>query len=273
MRVVDLQHLEPMFAKFEEKLFYTINWLGIVLMGSRKGPSVLSVNIEYAYTHIAGIAVGLSSNCYISRRASTKIYDNGKIEETEMISDTAKFLDAVKEVVEIAEKNNIPGQIHHVKVCKRNFSQEVMDKFFHIVYGARKRGIDILMEVYPYKASWIGVDALMPPSWAREGGIEKIEKRLKDKSLISKIQHNTYKLRNWNSEDNIIKDSKDIIVIGIARYKKFIGKSLFEISKIMGKNPFEVAIELIKLSYCQASVVYLSLREEDVIQFLKCPWQ
>jgi len=52
-------------------------------MGSGKGPSVLSVNIEYAYTHIAGIAVALSSNCCISRRATTKIYSNGNIEELE----------------------------------------------------------------------------------------------------------------------------------------------------------------------------------------------
>ena len=81
LRVVGSKHPEPMFAELEEKLFHGINLLGIGLMGSGKGPSVLSVNIEYAYTHIAGIAVALSSNCCISRRATTKIYYNGKIEE------------------------------------------------------------------------------------------------------------------------------------------------------------------------------------------------
>ena len=50
-------------------------------MGSGEGASVLAVNVEYAYTHIAGIAVAISSNCCVSRRATAKIYDNGKIEE------------------------------------------------------------------------------------------------------------------------------------------------------------------------------------------------
>jgi len=81
LRIIDSRHPEPMIAKMEEDLFHEINNLGIGIMGSGKGPSVLSVNIEYAYTHIAGIAVALSSNCCISRRATTIIYDDGKIEE------------------------------------------------------------------------------------------------------------------------------------------------------------------------------------------------
>jgi len=81
LRVIGSKHPEPMIAHMEESLFQAINYLGIGIMGSGKGPSVLSVNIEYAYTHIAGIAVAISSNCCISRRATTKIYNNGKIEE------------------------------------------------------------------------------------------------------------------------------------------------------------------------------------------------
>jgi len=81
LRVVGSKSPDPMIADIEEKLFNGINNLGIGIMGSGKGPSVLSVNIEYAYTHIAGIAVALSSNCCISRRATTKIYSNGNIEE------------------------------------------------------------------------------------------------------------------------------------------------------------------------------------------------
>jgi L(+)-tartrate dehydratase alpha subunit len=81
LRVVGSKNPDPMIAEIEEELFNGINNLGIGIMGSGKGPSVLSVNIEYAYTHIAGIAVALSSNCCISRRATTIIYDDGKTEE------------------------------------------------------------------------------------------------------------------------------------------------------------------------------------------------
>ncbi len=198
--------------------------------------------------------------------------DYSAIYASHIRSDTAEFLDAVKEVVEIAEKNNIPGQIHHVKVRKRHSSQAVIDEFFNIIYSARDRGVDIMMEIYPYNASWLGLDALMLPAWAREGGIEKTIQRLQDKSLISKMKKETCELRNWNNEEEIIEDSKGIIVVAIPAYEKFVGKTLFEISEIMGYSPFETAIELIRLSRLEASVVYVSLREEDLVQFLKSPF-
>ncbi|MBA7573043.1 L(+)-tartrate dehydratase subunit alpha [subsurface metagenome] len=81
LRIVGSHHPESMIMDIEKDLYCTLNNLNIGIMGSGEGASVLSVNIEYAYTHIAGIAVALSSNCCISRRATTKIYDDGKIEE------------------------------------------------------------------------------------------------------------------------------------------------------------------------------------------------
>jgi len=197
--------------------------------------------------------------------------DYNAIYASHIRSDTGKFLDAVEEVIEIAERNSIPGQIHHIKIRKRNSSKEIIEKFFRIIHDARKRGVDITMDLYPYIASWLGVDALMLPSWAREGGTEKIIERLNDKALILKMKQDTCKLRNWMSEKDIIKDSKNIIIVAAQTYREFVGKSLFEISKLIGYSPFEAAIEIIKMNELEASAVYISLKEEDIIQFLKCP--
>lgn len=81
LRLIGTHHPEPMIAKIETDLYQALNKLGIGIMGSGEGPSVLAVNVEYAYTHIAGIAVATSSNCCVSRRATAKINNNGKIEE------------------------------------------------------------------------------------------------------------------------------------------------------------------------------------------------
>jgi tartrate dehydratase alpha subunit/fumarate hydratase class I-like protein len=40
---------------------------------------VLGVNVEYAYTHIAGIAVATSTNCMVARRASSRIEADGTV--------------------------------------------------------------------------------------------------------------------------------------------------------------------------------------------------
>ena len=81
LRLIGSHHPEPMITKIETDLYQALNKLGIGIMGSGEGASVLAVNVEYAYTHIAGIAVATSSNCCVSRRATAKINVNGKIEE------------------------------------------------------------------------------------------------------------------------------------------------------------------------------------------------
>jgi len=81
MRTIGSSHPEPEIARIEEDLYKAINSLGIGAMGSGGSTSVFAVNIEYSLTHLAGIAVSMSANCWVTRRATTKIYSNGKIEE------------------------------------------------------------------------------------------------------------------------------------------------------------------------------------------------
>ena len=84
LRTVGSKHPDPMFAKIEEDLYEAINSLGIGILGAGGSTSVLAVNVEYAYTHIAGIACATSTNCMVARRASTRINADGLI--TNMIS-------------------------------------------------------------------------------------------------------------------------------------------------------------------------------------------
>ena len=49
---------------------------GAILLGN---VSVLAVNIEYAYTHIAGIAVATSSNCMVARRGTNLVLSDNTI--------------------------------------------------------------------------------------------------------------------------------------------------------------------------------------------------
>ena len=79
LRTVGSHHPDPMFAKIEEDLYEALNSLGIGIMGGGGDTSVLGVNVEYAYTHIAGIAVATSTNCMVARRASSRIDADGTV--------------------------------------------------------------------------------------------------------------------------------------------------------------------------------------------------
>jgi tartrate dehydratase alpha subunit/fumarate hydratase class I-like protein len=73
-------HPDVFVAQMEQDLFTALNCLGAGAMGAGGATSVFGVNIEYAYTHIAGITVAMSCNCMLARRATTKIYADGRTE-------------------------------------------------------------------------------------------------------------------------------------------------------------------------------------------------
>lgn len=83
LRTIGSHHPDPMIEKIEKDLYKSINSLGIGAMGAGGDISVFAVNVEYAFTHIAGIAVATSSNCWVARRATSIIYEDGRVEEFE----------------------------------------------------------------------------------------------------------------------------------------------------------------------------------------------
>ena len=80
LRKIGSHHPEPAITQMEAELTDAINSLGVGIMGSGGKTSVLAVNIEYAYTHIAGIVCATSSNCMVARRATTRILADGTTE-------------------------------------------------------------------------------------------------------------------------------------------------------------------------------------------------
>jgi L(+)-tartrate dehydratase alpha subunit len=79
LRVVGSRHPEKQLAELELELTSALNKLGIGIMGSGGTTSVLAVNVEYSYTHIAGVVVATSTSCCITRRATTAVAAEGKL--------------------------------------------------------------------------------------------------------------------------------------------------------------------------------------------------
>lgn len=81
LRTVGSHNPDPQFRQIEEELYEALNSLGVGIMGIGGDTSVLGVNVEYAYTHIAGICVAISSNCMVARRGSYRILADGTVQE------------------------------------------------------------------------------------------------------------------------------------------------------------------------------------------------
>lgn len=80
LRPVGSKHPEPAFHQIEQDLYRALNSLGVGVLGVGGDTSVLAVNVEYAYTHIAGICVAMACNCMVARRATHRIKGDGTVE-------------------------------------------------------------------------------------------------------------------------------------------------------------------------------------------------
>lgn len=80
LRPIDLRHSDRQIAQLEEELYNAINEIGIGPMGLGGKTTLLGVNIEYAYCHTASHPVAINIQCWAARRASARIYPDGRVE-------------------------------------------------------------------------------------------------------------------------------------------------------------------------------------------------
>jgi len=67
-------------AKLENELLETINRTGVGPMGIGGVTTALAVHVEWASCHTASLPVGLNLQCYAARRATMRIYPDGRVE-------------------------------------------------------------------------------------------------------------------------------------------------------------------------------------------------
>ena len=80
LRPLDQPNPDPELASLEKELYEAANMTGIGPMGLGGKFTVLGVNIEYAHRHPASYPVAVAFQCWAARRASARIYPDGRVE-------------------------------------------------------------------------------------------------------------------------------------------------------------------------------------------------
>lgn len=80
LRPIDQPNPDPEIAKLEKELLEAANQIGIGPMGLGGKTTVLGVNVDYAARHPASFPAAVAFNCWAARRASARIYPDGRVE-------------------------------------------------------------------------------------------------------------------------------------------------------------------------------------------------
>lgn len=181
-------------------------------------------------------------------------------------SDT--LIEAVKEAIEIGEKSGCRVEISHFKASgKRNWGKTKVT--CRIVEEARERGVEVAFDFYPYTASSTGLDVLLP-QWALEGGVEAMLRRLRDPEARREIRsYMEDRVRRGKYAD---KEVYDIIrITDFAPNRGIQGKTVAEISKEWGLDPYETVFELLLRSEGRVGIIIHGMNEEDLLRVMRHP--
>jgi N-acyl-D-amino-acid deacylase len=197
----------------------------------------------------------------------------GGIYITHQRSEANAIDDSMKEVFEIARRSNIPAEIWHFKTAyQKNWGR--MPEMLRRIAAARRRGLKITADVYPYVAGSTSLSACLPP-WVLEGGTEKMLSRLKDARIRQQLKKEiTTDSKDW---ENIYLGSGGpggILIGSVVNrdLEKWQGKRLSEIAQAQDKEPLEALFDFILADHGQTGAIFFMMKEEDMQAALKSPF-
>ena len=197
----------------------------------------------------------------------------GGIYITHQRSESGKIFESLDEVFAIAERAKIPAEIYHLKTAyKANFGK--MPEVLRRIHAARDRGLDVSANQYPYIRASNGLDACLP-LWVREGTKEEMFARLKDPAQRERIKVDMADANTtaWENQWYGSGGSDGVLLTEVfnPELRKYQGKTMTEIGKLMGKDPRDALMDLVIADKGESSVVISIMTEEDVRAALADP--
>ena len=188
-----------------------------------------------------------------------------------MRSESGQIFEAMDELFMIAREAGVPAEIYHLKTSgKPNWDK--IEEVFARVEAARTEGLQITADMYTYPAGATGLNAVIP-LWTQEGGMDAWIERLKDPEVrtraIAEMKDASNPSNRWV---NVGPERMLLVGFRTEELKPYIGKYLSEVAEERGKDPVEVALDLVVEDHTRVDVIYFSMTEENVEKKIAQPW-
>ena len=208
----------------------------LVKQGMREGAIGLSSGLEYE--------VGSYSSTEEVVRLARAAGRHGGFYISHIRDEADRSFEALREAIRIGEEARLPAQITHIKMgtvgvwCKAAEAVRMIEE-------ARKRGLDVTADCYPYDAWHSTITVLVP------------NKRYDDPASVERALAD-------------VGGAANVLISGFKPRPEYEGRNLEEIARDRGITPVELFIEIVKAG--GASVIGKSMIEDDIRTFYQQPW-
>jgi dihydroorotase/N-acyl-D-amino-acid deacylase len=234
---------------------------GMVARAMGDGAFGLSTGLRY----VPGAFSGIDEVVALARVAA----DSGGIYTSHLRAEGLGVVEGVAEAMEIGRRARIPVVLtHHKVIGQRMWGASA--RTLAMVDSARAAGTDVMMDQYPYTASYTGIGVLLP-EWALADGDSALARRVRDPVLRDSIVRGIV--------FNILNDrgGGELARVQLARVPwspELEGKTLADWARMRGlASTPESAAELVLEAMARggANAIYHAMADEDVERIMRHP--
>jgi N-acyl-D-amino-acid deacylase len=252
--VMQLADRDPTPAELDEMR-------AMVAQAMREGALGLSTGLRY----LPGTFSKTDEVVALSKVAA----DSGGIYTSHLREEGLGVIQGVAEAIEIGRRTGIVVVLtHHKVIGKQMWGQSV--RTLAMVDSARKAGVDVRIDQYPYTATSTGIGVLVP-TWARAGGDSAFERRLADPVLRDSIVRGIVRLLLTDRGGG---DLSRVQFAGVSWQPTLEGRTLRDWAVERGLPPTpETGAQLVIEAERRggASAIYHVLDEADVERIMRHP--
>jgi N-acyl-D-amino-acid deacylase len=208
----------------------------LVEQGMREGAVCLSSGLEY----VIGSYASTEEVVALARAAAMF----GGFYISHIRDEADKAFDAMREVVTIGEQGKLPVQNTHIKLGTVGVWGKAAD-VIKLYDAARKRGVDITADCYPYDAWHSNMKVLVP------------SKRWDDPADVQKALDD-------------VGGAQNILITGYDADHNYEGRTLEEVAKSRGITPVALYIEMVKNG--DAGIIGKTMIDADIKTLYQWPW-
>lgn len=178
---------------------------------------------------------------------------NGLVMSHIRSEDDDKIENSLAELIEQGRGSGAKVHVSHIKIVYGSDPERAED-ILSLLNEARRDGVDITADVYPYHASFTGIGIVFP-AWATEGDYDQIVENRRDE--LADYLRNRVTMRN----------GPEATLFGTAPWA---GMTLAEVADSLGK-PFEDVL-IDDIGPGGASAAYFVMDEDVMRRFLQDPY-
>lgn len=170
--------------------------------------------------------------------------------------------DAIREAVGIGSAAGTWVEIRHLKASgEPNWGR--MAGAVALIDSARRAGLDVTADVYPYTASGTGLAAILP-TWVQAGGTDSMVARLRDPATRARLHGELSEVRR---PGQVLVNS--VRTDSLRRYE---GVRLDSVGRARGQDPYDAAFDILVADRGATSAIYFTMSEQDLRLALRQPW-